>query len=252
MFLPLLLGAEQPDTGCGLAHDTLNSPVQAVATVLERGDGTVEVDLTITSTEPDEDVFVTTATNAELRVPDGTLVPLVQTHDGHYRASSKEHPGLVYDPSGTNYRVTFELDDPDVAGSAAGESFVAVVASPDVEVRFDVVKAPAFAGDTAEITWQPAALAGLLEVRDAAGKIIYSTFDWSHPKFDGSKWGSLIRGGSHTLAVDVFAEPGMYTVSFCAVESQQGFDEEVSSGLGILSGFMAGRCVDDVALDVVE
>ncbi len=251
-LLPLMMGAEQADSGCGLLQGTVNSPVHATTTVVGRADGTVEVDLAITSTEQDDEQFVTTATNAELRVPDGTIIPLTPAEPGHYRASSDEHPGLIYDASGTNYRVSFDLDDAEVAGDAAGEEFIAVVAAPDADVTFEISKEPAFAGDTAEITWSPGSLKGLLEIRDDSGTIIYTTFDWSHPEFDGSKWGSLIRGGSETLAVDVFSDPGSYTVSFCAVESQEGFDEEVSSGLGILSGFMAGKCVDDIGLDVAE
>lgn len=248
--LPMLMGADQADSGCGFIQSTADSPVHAVATIVEHDDGTVEVDLAITSTEQASSQFVTTATNAELRIPDGAVVPLTMAEPGHYRASSVDHPGLVYDAGGTNYRVTFELDDAEVAADHAGEDFIAVVAAPDVDVTFEVTKEPDFAGDTTEIQWSPRSLTGLLQVRDATGAVVYSTFDWAHPEFDGSKWGSLIRGGTETLAVDVFSEPGEYTLSFCAVDSQEGFDEELSGHLGWLSGFMAGKCVQDIVLDV--
>lgn len=245
--LPMLMGAEG---GCTLFQATLDSPVQAVTTLVEKADGTVEVDLTIVSTAPEDGaVFVSNARNAQLRVPGGAIVDLVPAEPGHYRATSDDNPDLVYDTS-QNYRVTFELDDEDLAEDAAGGDFIAVVTAPDEEVSFELTKAPDFAGDTAEVTWTPTNLEGLLRVRNETGEIVYDTFDWSHPEFDGSKWASLIRGGSHTLPVDVFADPGTYTISFCAVASQEGFDEELSSGLGALSGFLAGKCVDDVIVDV--
>jgi hypothetical protein len=247
--LPILMGAEG---GCNLLQETLKSPVQAVTTILERADGTVEVDLTIVSTEGKGSQFVTSAHDAELRVPGGATVPLEMEEPGHYRASSDDYPELEYLGDAGNYRVTFELDDRAVAGDAAGDDFIAVVEAPSDEVTFEFSKLPEFAGDTAAIDWTPRDLEGLLEVRDENGELLYTTFDWSKPEFDGSKWASLIHNGHENLPVDVFANPGSYTVSFCAVQSQEGLDEELSSGLGILSGFLAGRCVEDVIVDVPE
>jgi hypothetical protein len=247
--LPVLMGAEG---GCTLLQETLKSPVQAVTTLVERADGTVEVDLTIVSTEGKGSRFVTSAHDAELRVPGGAIVPLEMEEPGHYRASSDDYPALEYIGDGGNYRVTFELDDRAVAGDSAGDDFIAVVEAPDDEITFELSKLPEFAGDTATIEWAPRSLEGLLEVRDETGELIFTTFDWSKPEFDGSKWASLIYSGHENLPVDVFANPGTYTLSFCAVQSQEGLDEELSSGLGILSGFLAGRCVEDVVIDVPE
>lgn len=247
--MPLLMGAEG---GCPLLLQTLESPVQAITVLTERADGTVEVDLMIVSVKGTDERWVTKAHDAELRTPDGDLVPLEMAEDGHYRASSKDFPELVYEGEGTNYRVTFELDDEDQAGDAAGSDFIAVVSAPADEVTFELTKAPDFAGDTATIEWTPSSRAGLLEIRDAKGEVIYSTFNLQTAEFDGSKWGSLIHGGREQLRVDVFADPGEYTLSFCAVRSQEGFDEELSGGLGILSGFLAGRCVEDITIDVPE
>jgi hypothetical protein len=238
--------------GCNLLQETLKSPVQAVTTILERADGTVEVDLTIVSTEGPTDQFVTSAYDAELRVPGGAIIPLKMDEPGHYRASSDDYSDLEYVGDSGNYRVTFELDDRDVAGDAAGDNFSAVVEAPSDEITFEFGKLPEFAGDTSSIDWTPRDLEGLLEVRDENGELIFTTFDWSKPEFDGSKWASLIHNGHEALPVDVFADPGSYTVSFCAVQSQEGLDEELSSGLGILSGFLAGRCVEDVIVDVPE
>jgi len=245
--MPVLMGAEG---GCPLVLDTLESPVQAITVVRELPDGTTEVDLMIVSVDGGGETWITTATNAEIRTPDGDFIPLEQAEDGHYRASSSEHEALVYDPSGTNYRVSFELPESD-AGEAADNVFIAVVEAPETEdLSFELTKAPDFAGDTATLSWSPTQLAGLIQIRDSDGELIYDTFNMATPDFDGSKWASLGHGGREELRVDVFAEPGVYTISFCAVRSQEGLDEELSGGLGILSGFLAGRCAEDVSIDV--
>jgi hypothetical protein len=245
--MPLLMGAEG---GCPLLLDTLESPVQAITVLQENADGSVEVDLMIVRVDGTEQEWITVATNAELRTPDGDLVPLEMAEDGHYRAHSKDFPELVYEGDGTNYRVTFEIDDEEITGAAADNEFIAVVSAPADEISFELAKAPEFAGDTATVQWSPSNLAGLMEIRDPAGEVIYSTFNLETPEFDGSKWASLIHGGQEQLRVDVFAEPGDYTLSFCAVRSQEGLDEELSGGLGILSGFLAGRCADDLTITV--
>lgn len=247
--LPALMGAEG---GCTLLQGTLESPVQAITILREHADGSVDVDLVVISTKDFDNRFITSVTNAELRTPSGDLIPLTQDEDGHYRAHSNDHEQLVYEPGDTNYRITFDLDDEGVAGEAAGEDFIAVVQAPDAEVTFELTRAPEFAGDVSTIEWTPSHLEGLLEVRNADGELIFDTFDLATAEFDGSKWGSLIHGGRQNLPVDVFADPGRYTLSFCAVQSQEGLDEELSSGLGVLSGFLAGRCVDDVVIDVPE
>lgn len=246
--LPALMGAEG---GCTLLQGTLESPVQAITILREHPDGAVDVDLVVISVE-DGQRWIDTVENAELRTPGGDLIPLTQEEDGHYRARSDEHERLVYEPGDTNYRVTFDLDDEQLAGDAAGEDFIAVVQAPEAEVELEFTKSPDFAGDTSSIEWSPGNLAGLLEVRDAEGELVFSTFNLRTPEFDGTKWASLIHGGRKDLPVDVFADAGTYTVSFCAVQSQEGFDEELSSGLGALSGFLAGRCVEDLVLEVPE
>ncbi len=248
-ILPTLMGA---DGGCTFLGDTLESPVQAITIMQEDADGVVTVDLVVVSTEAGDHRFVPHAEKAQVRVPGGALVPLEPDADGHYRANSNDFPEHVYDDSGSNYRVSFVLDDADYAGDAAGEDFIAVVSPPPDEVSFELVKAPEFAGDTARIEWSPARLTGLFEVHDDNGELVYSTFNTEHPDFDGSKWGSLIHLGRHDLRVDVFADPGTYTLSFCAVESKEGFEEEVSGGLGVLSGFLAGRCAESMTIEVAE
>ena len=247
--MPMLMGAEG---GCPLMLDTLESPVQAITVLQENADGSVEVDLMLVKVDGSDEEWITSATNAELRTPDGDLIPLEMKEDGHYRAHSDDYPELVYVGDDTNYRITFDIDDDAITGAAADNEFIAVVSAPADEVTFELTKAPDFAGDTAEVQWSPSGLAGLMEIRDAKGEIIYSTFNLDTPEFDGSKWGSLIHGGREQLRVDVFADPGTYTLSFCAVRSQEGLDEELSGGLGILSGFLAGRCADDIQIDVPE
>lgn len=247
--LPALMGAEG---GCTLLQGTLESPVQAITILREHPDGAVDVDLVMISVEGNDHRWIDSAEAAELRTPEGELIALSQQEDGHYRAHSDDDERLVYEPGGVNYRVTFELNDEEMAGDKAGEDFIAVVQAPEADVEFAFTKTPDFAGDTSAIEWSPSNLAGLLEVRDGEGELVFSTFNLRTPEFNGTKWASLIHGGREDLPVDVFADAGTYTVSFCAVESQEGFDEELSSGLGALSGFLAGKCVEDVVLEVAE
>jgi hypothetical protein len=247
-MLAMLMAAEGD---CSLDMFKLKSPVQAVTTVLVEPDGRVVAELTLVSTEGRDDRFADGATNVELRVPDGTIVPLEPAGEGRYRADSTTNPELLWMP-GERYRVTFELDDTELAGDYAGEEFIAVVDAPDAEISFSLDRAPAFVGDTAELSWRPTALDAMIEVWDPNGELIFTTFDMSHPEFDGSKWASLARFGQHTLPVDVFTEPGSYTISACVAATQEGFDAELSAALGPASGFIAGQCFEPIEFEVVE
>ena len=73
--LALFPGAKN---GCGSeeANTTLTSPVQAVTTLLERSDGTVEAELVLISTARNPHEFVDTAKQVEIRVPSGDKVEL--------------------------------------------------------------------------------------------------------------------------------------------------------------------------------
>ena len=247
--LAMLMAAEGD---CALNWLTLESPVQAVATVMVEPDGEVVAELTLVSTADwKESRWIDAAEQVELRVPDGSIVTLEPVGEGRYRASSADTPELLWMP-GERYRVTFELDDEDDAGKVAGEDFIAVADAPADAIDFELERGPAFVGDTAELRWSPSSLDAIVEVRDPEGELVFSTFDWSHPNFDGSKWGSLAHYGRHTLPVDVFATAGTYTISACVVASQEGFDAELSSTLGVASGFMAGACFEPIEVEVVE
>lgn len=251
--LPMMMGAEDDETtsGCLLAQETLKSPVQAVTTILEYPDGHVEADLALVSTNGGESRWVDTASEVELRIPNGDIVMLSPAEKGHYRLSSEDDDRLLYMP-GETYRLTFELEDSAAAGDVSGGEFIAVVEAPSGDVDFEISEEPEFVNDTAEVRWSPGALNGLLEIYGPQGELVYTSFDWSHPEFDGSKWGSLIWGGRETINVDFFDEAGPYEFRFCGVQSQEGFDEELSGELGVASGFMAGRCVDPITIEVPE
>lgn len=251
--VPTLMAMEEdPDGGCALALDKLESDVQAVTTVTEGVDGTVNVDLAVVNTEDWESpYFIDSVKNAQVRVPGGALVDLMPAEKGHYRASSQDSPDLEY-VGGETYRITFEINKTADAGDNAGAEFIAVVDAPDDEVTFELVEPPEFVGDTAEIEWHPTYREAVLQINGPSGDVVFSTFDWSDPKFDGGKWGSLIRGGDYTLPVDTFDDPGEYILNLCAVDSREGFDEEVSGTLGIASGFLAGRCAEAIVIDVPE
>ena len=247
--LALLVAAEGD---CALDWWKVQSPVQGVASVMVQPDGEVVAELIVVSTEDwREHRWVDSATNVELRVPDGTLVELQSVGEGRYRASSDDAPELAW-MVGERYRITFELDDTDLAGDYAGEQFIAVVDAPADAISFSLERAPAFVGDTAELRWSPSSLDAMIDVYGPSGELIFTTFDTSEPNFDGSKWGSLARSGQHTLPVDVFAEAGSYTIAACVVASQEGFDAELSAALGVGSGFLAGECFEAIEFEVTE
>ncbi len=250
--VPALAMLTAADGDCAFAWLTIESPVQAVTMVLEQPDGEVRAEVMIVSTaEWNDHRWVDTAEQVELRIPGGAIVPLEPVGDGRYRASSNDNPDLAYLP-GERYRLTFELDDREAAKDHAGEEFIAVLDAPADAVSFSLDRAPAFVGDTAELSWSSSDLDALIEVRDSKGELIYTSFDLSHPQFDGSKWGSLASWGRHTLPVDVFDAPGTYTIEACVVASREGLDEELSAALGLMSGFLAGKCFEPIELEVTE
>jgi hypothetical protein len=250
--LPALAMLVAADGDCALDWMKAQSPVQAITTLMVQPDGEVVAELRLVSTEDWRDQrWADGATNVQLRVPDGTLVELQPMGNGLYQASSSDEPGLLWMP-GERYRVTFELDDTELAGDYAGEDFIAVVDAPADDVSFNLERAPEFVGDTAELRWNPSSLDAMIEVYDPSGELIFTTFDLSEPVFDGDKWASIARWGTHTLPVDVFTEAGSYTILACVVASQEGFDAELSAALGPGSGFLAGECFEPIEFEVVE
>ncbi len=239
--------------GCGSkeANTTFASPVQAVTTLLAHDDGSVEAEVVLISTITSQHKFIDDATNVQLRVPDGTLVPLSLSSPGHYTADSSGNAALVYTP-GSTYQFKFNLDNDAEAKKAAGGNFSAVTDAPDDQVSFSFTKKPAFAGDTSTVTWAPAQRYALITVTDSTGNVVYQNFDFKEPHFDGSKWARLKKGGSMDLGVDVFANAGTYNVRLCAVDKVSDFDKSLSADLGALSGFLIGRCAPRQTLDVTQ
>lgn len=238
--------------GCGSkeANETLTSPVQAVTTLLERDDGTVEAELVLISTAVSPHEFVDSARDVEVRVPSGSFVPLVASSSGHYTATSKSDPSLSY-VAGETYQFRFELDDEAMAKQVSGGSFMAVMDAPGDEVSSSLDTPPEFAGDTAKISWSPSSRYALITItHEDSGEVTYSTFEFTEPEFDGSKWARLKKGGSMDLAVDTFPDSGTYRIELCAVSKTSDFDKNLSAELGMLSGFLIGRCAPDIVIDV--
>ncbi len=227
--------------GCAVENNTtLLSPVQAVTTLVEKDDGTVEAELVLISTSVQPHEFVDTADNVQVRVPGGVFVGLARTRSGHYTMDSTRNAELTYQENET-YQFRFDLDD-ETAQQVSGGNFVAVMTAPAGDVTFTITDAPQFAGDTATITWTPTRRYGLIRVTDAAGATVYENFDFEQPEFNGSKWARLKNNGMDVLGVDVFSVAGDYTIHFCGVDKTSGFDPSLSAELGVLSGFLIGKC----------
>ena len=252
--IPLALAAfPGAKNGCGSeeANKTLASPVQAVTTILERDDGTVDAELVLISTAVSPHAFVETAKQPQVRVPSGKVVALKSSSPGHYTASSGSSPGLVYS-AGERYQFRFELDDEAAAKQVAGGSFVASATAPDPSVTFEVSDPPDFVDDNAEIHYAPDDLYALLTVRRPDGSLAYANFDFAEPRFEGDKWANLDRGGKARIPAGVLDVAGTYTLSLCAVSKVSDFDDDLSEELGVLSGFLIGRCAADQELEVIE
>jgi len=242
---------------------TLASSLQAVATILEMADGTVEAELVLISTAKPQHEFVTNAKNPRLRIPGGEMVDLEQTEPGHYKADSKQNPAIVY-KAGQTYQFRFDLPAPveqqrpqrkgpeEKQEGEQTKTYVAVTKTPDREAEFTWEKKPEFAGDTARLVWKPRSLMAIVVVHNPKGEVCYSTFDFSDPQFGGDKWGRLGSNGALALGVDVFSEAGEYQVLKCGVTKNSGFDPEMSADLGILSGFLAGTCEQVETLEVPQ
>lgn len=251
LFALVFLPAAKNGCGSKEANTTFTSPVQAVTTLLEHDDGSVEADLVLISTATSSHHFIDDATNVYVRIPDGTQVPLALGSPGHYAATGSNAALLTYQP-GSTYQFKFELNNSSEAKKVSGGNFSAVTDAPDDQVSFSFSRKPAFAGDTSTITWSPSERYALIRVIDASGSVIYENFDFAEPHFDGSKWARLKKGGTVDLGVDVFADPGTYTVRLCAVNRVSDFDKSLSADLGALSGFLIGRCAAEQTLDVPQ
>jgi len=243
-FLP----AAKNECGSPEANSKWNSDVHAFATVLERPGGAVDAEVVLIRRNPSPpNKFIDDARNVSVRVPGGEFVPLARASSGRYTASSAGDARLTYRP-GETYQFRFEL--PGAEGDESGP-FLATVDAPPGAVSFAVADPPAFAGDTARLTWQPAALYAIIEVRDEAGAIAFSTFDFTTTEIaDGTKGSRFRSGGSYDLSADVFARPGKYTVRVCAGTKASDWDKGVSSNLNWVSGLLVGRCAPDQTVDV--
>jgi hypothetical protein len=248
VLIPLLTGAKS-ECGSREAHETLTSPVQAVGTLLERADGAVDASLVIISSAGD-DSFVDEAEDVTMRMPDGERVELVLSGPGHYTASSEDDAALVYE-GGATYNFRFTLDDGAAGRDGRGGTFNGNQDAPDDEVSAELSDPPMFAGDSAAVSWEPAGRYGLVRVLDAGGEVVFESFDFGQPRFDGSKWARLERGDLE-FSTDVFMDAGQYTIEVCAVDKAGDFDTELDASLGVGSGFLIGRCAEPISLDVPE
>jgi hypothetical protein len=239
----IYLGSSGKKSGCSDEEiATLTSPVQAVATIYHHSDGAVEADLTLISTSVNPSVFVNEAESTKLRVI-GTAgevasVALVHSAKGHYTATSTDQPALVWEP-GIVYAFDFDLEEDTRETKIKGGKYSAQVTAPDGGVTLEVSEAPLAPLLVARITITGAYQKGLLRVFGPDGDETYSNWNMEHPDFDGSKWNSLVVGGTHTIAAAAFPVSGSYTITFGACSYVSGFDSSLSADLGLLSGFLA-------------
>jgi len=229
--------------GCSKDNlETLKSPVQAVCTLLETEDGTVMVDLVLISTLNNQTRFITTATNAEIRVPGGNTIGLSQTSDGHYTANSDSDSQLVYELGGA-YLFKFDLDDENFTGpDYAGRYFKGEINAPETRPSTLTAQQTNPGPDyNIEISWSPSYPRGIYRVMDSSDSVTDTNWEFDHPQFDGSKWASLLQQypADHTISGEAVQSSGTYTVAYAGCNAQGGLQTELSSALGLGSGFLA-------------
>ncbi len=226
--------------------ETLESPVQAVALVYEHPDGMVSAELVIISTY-DGSHFVDAATNVLVEMPDGTRLDLVQDSSGHYAVTSLDDADLYYEPGGS-YLFKFDLDEmADTGPDHVDGYFVGEVVAPSERPDSLVVEDPPVGPDHAvTISWSPAFDRGLYAVYGPDGELTDPDFDFSTPDFDGSKWSSLLARipAEHLISGQAFQDSGDYVIEYAGCSFVEGFQDSLSSELGVLSGFLACSAID--------
>ena len=118
-------------------------------------------------------------------------------------------------------------------------------------VSFTIPGAPLIEQQRLDYTWTPATGYAIISISDMNDMLVYRNFDFTEPQFDGSKWARLKIGGADNVSAGVLNDAGDYMVEVCVVNKTSGFDPDLSADLGVLSGFLIGRCAAPQPLTVI-
>lgn len=234
-------GGCHPDEG-----EPLASPVQALGVVLEL-DGEVSAELVLVSMATDTPQHVDGAASA-VRIPGDHVVPLEPVAPGTY--ASRGSLPMAYE-AGAHFTFELSLDEATARAHRAVPGAVALAIHGGAEVPQIWLEA-----DRSEVTvaWSPAGIRALVDVFDDAGERTYATLDWDDPDISAGTWKRFPEGGSLTLPASALRGTAPHRIRVCAVEVFRRDGEPVqgpqhaadgdgfSSGLGWLSGGVAGRC----------
>ena len=117
-------------------------------------------------------------------------------------------------------------------------------------VSFSLPAIAPFEGQGFDYTFTPATGYAIISISDSNGLLVYRNFDFTSPEFNGSKWARLKRGGTDNVSAGVLNTAGDYTVEVCVVNKVSDFDPNLSADLGVLSGFLIGRCAAPQVLTI--
>jgi hypothetical protein len=225
--------------------DPLPSPAHALALVLEM-DGEVEAELVLVSTATEAPTHIDGA-SVGLLVGTASAVPLSSVAPGTYAV---DEPQLAYEPN-ESYTFTFELDE------TTARSHRAMPGAFQISIHGGIAQPQAWITDAdgLEVAWSPAGARVLIDVFDADGARTYATIDWDDAAIDASTWRNFPEGGTLVLPESARSGVAPHRVRVCAVEifrrdgepkpaPQHALEGEgLATGLGWLSGGVAGRCV---------
>lgn len=223
--------------------DPLASPAHALAVVLET-DGVVEAELVLITTSTDVPTHIDGATVSVTE----SAAQLARVAPGTYAATP---PDLTYAPA-QPFTFVFEIDPANARAHHvfAGAFEITVHGGAEVPVAW-----VADVGDAKEVSWSPAGQRVLIDVFDATGARTHATLDWDDAAIEADTWRHFPEGGTHTLDPDAFGGVAPHRIRVCAVEvfrrdgepkttPQHALDGHgPTSGIGWLSGGVAGRCV---------
>ena len=236
-------GGCHPDEG-----DPLPSPAHGLAVVLEDESGAVTAELSLVSTATDTPTHIDGAT-VELSSADFDPLTLPLIAEGTYAAPFGS--ALSYDPSAP-YTFAFSIDE------ATARTHRASPGTFEITVHGGMDRPTAWMEADDSVAWSPAGQSVWIEVTDGRDQRTYASVDWTDPAIDAAVWKDLPTGGTHHVPAKAFDGVAPHRVRVCAVELFRR-DQEIDAtqtepqhavdglgmdtGLGWLSGGVAGRCV---------
>lgn len=224
--------------------DPLPSPVHALGMLLEE-DGELSVELSLVSTATASPTHVDGA-EAWLVDPAGERSALARVGPGSYVLDGSRSP-LRY-VAAESFELGFVLEE------GLARAYNASSGTFFLSLHGGLERPEVWLTEAGEVAWSPAGARVILDVHDARGERTFATLDWSDPAIGAASWRGFPSGGVAQLPASAWRGGGPHSVRVCVVEVFRRDGEPAASpqhaldgaggttGLGWLSGGVAGRC----------